>query len=642
MAELDFGRLGFIQDPETGRRCAVWALIVVLAHSRHSFVWPTYSQKLEEVIAGLEAAWAFFGGIPKYLVIDNFPAAVAGADSLHPRLTRGFLEYSQHRGFITDPARVRHPKDKPKVERGVQYVRERFFKGGDFKDLTHLRSEAARWCRDVAGLRIHGTTRRQPLQVFLDEERPALNPWDGEPYEVTHWRTAKVHPDHHVAGQYALYSVPSTRCPPGQQVEIGLGLKLVRIYHRGRLVKVHPRQPRGGRATDAQDYPAELSAYTLRAPDGIKRSAAEPGPAVAEFAERLFDGPLPWAKVRQGHKLIRLGQRYTPERLDSACRRALEVDLIDVRRVERILLQALEQSRASGTSPSTARRTLRPPGQRLRPCKRPSPSVNRVNRIENRRSIMTRIPELTPLLKRLQLGPMAATLPERIALARRDQLDYASFLEIILSDEVNRRADRRLELRLHNAGFEETCRLEDFDWSSAISLDRRLLDAVFSMEFLARHEHVLLVGPAGVGKTFLAQALGYTAVRAGHTVRFCHADDFFRSMTQARVDNSVERTFRSFLSPDLLILDDLGLHRLTAQQSADLYELIISRHRVSSFVITSNRAVEEWLSLFDDSILGNSALDRLANASFQIVIEGASYREKLSPHRKLLGDRGGD
>ena len=252
---------------------------------------------------------------------------------------------------------------------------------------------------------------------------------------------------------------------------------------------------------------------------------------------------------------------------------------------------------------------------------------------------MTRIPELTPLLKRLQLGPMAATRPERIALARRDQLDYASFLEIILSDQVNRRADRRLELRRRAAGFEETCRLEDFDWSAASSLDRRLLDAAFALEFLARHEHLLLVGPAGVGKTFLAQALGYTAVRSGHTVRFCHADDFFRSMTQARVDHSVERTFRS---PDLLILDDLGLHRLTAQQSADLYELIISRHRVSSFGITSNRAVEEWLSLFDDSILGNSALDRLANASFQIVIDGASYREKLSPHRKLLGDRGGD
>ena len=253
---------------------------------------------------------------------------------------------------------------------------------------------------------------------------------------------------------------------------------------------------------------------------------------------------------------------------------------------------------------------------------------------------MTRANDLTPLLKRLQPGPMAATLPERIALARREQLDYASFLEIILSDEVNRRAHRRIELRLQGAGFQEICRLEDFDWSVSIIMDRRLLDAAFSLEFLARHEHVLLVGPAGVGKSFLAQALGYSAVRAGHTVRFSHADDYFRTMAQARVDNSLERTFRSFPTPDLLILDDLGLHRLTARQSADLYELILHRHRVSSFVITSNRAVEEWLGLFDDPILGNSALDRLANASYQIVIEGSSYRERLSPHRALLKAKG--
>lgn len=142
----------------------------------------------------------------------------------------------------------------------------------------------------------------------------------------------------------ALYSVPSSLCPPGQRVEIGLGAKLVRIYHRGRLVKLHPRQPRGGRSTDAADYPAELTHYTLRAPDGIKRSAAEQGPAVGEFADRLFAGPLPWSRIRQGHKLLRLGQRYTPERLDAACRRALEVAHVDVGRVERILVQALEMS----------------------------------------------------------------------------------------------------------------------------------------------------------------------------------------------------------------------------------------------------------------------------------------------------------
>ena len=268
---------------------------------------------------------------------------MAGGDALHPTFTRGFLEYSQRRGFIADAARVRHPKDKPKVERGVPYARERLFKGGDFRDLADVREKAQRWCRDVAGQRIHGTTRRRPLVVFQDEERQALTPWDGEPYEIADWREAKVHQYHHIQCRQSLYSVPSSLCPPGQKVEVKVDSKLVRIYHRGQLIKTHLRQPRGGRTTDPEDYPAELSAYTTTTPDRIKSRAAELGPAVAEFADRLFHGPLPWARIRQGHKLLRLGERYTAQRLDAACRRALAVDLIVVRRVERILVQALEQ-----------------------------------------------------------------------------------------------------------------------------------------------------------------------------------------------------------------------------------------------------------------------------------------------------------
>lgn len=146
--------------------------------------------------------------------------------------------------------------------------------------------------------------------------------------------------------------MPSTLCPPGQRLEGGLGVKLVRILYRCQLVKVHPRQLNGGSPTDTADYPAELSAYTLRAPDAIKRSAAEQGLAVAEFADRLFDGTLPWSRIRQGHKLIRLGERYTPQRLDTACRRAFEVDLIDVGRVERILVQAVERQETPDHPPS--------------------------------------------------------------------------------------------------------------------------------------------------------------------------------------------------------------------------------------------------------------------------------------------------
>jgi len=247
---------------------------------------------------------------------------------------------------------------------------------------------------------------------------------------------------------------------------------------------------------------------------------------------------------------------------------------------------------------------------------------------------MTTASEIKPLLKRLRLGYLLNTLPERLALARREQLDYAAFLQILLADEVTRRDNRNLEMHLQKAGFEEVCHLEDFDWTAEITAERHLLDAVFSLDFINRHEHVLFVGPAGVGKSFLAQALGYATVRAGHSVRFTRADAFFRTLAQSRVDHTLEKTFRSFLSPDLLIVDDFGLQKLTAQQSTDLYELIIARHRQSSFAITSNRAVDEWLGLFADSVLGNSALERLANASYQIVIEGTSYRERLSPHRR--------
>jgi len=260
--------------------------------------------------------------------------------------------------------------------------------------------------------------------------------------------------------------------------------------------------------------------------------------------------------------------------------------------------------------------------------------VTKVKKVKIEEGAMTTTNELKPLLKRLKLGHLLKALPERLALALREQLDYAAFLQIILADEVTRRDNRNMEMHLQKAGFEKVCRLEDFDWTAQVTVERRLVDAVFSLDFLNRHEHVLFVGPVGVGKSFLAQALGYAAVRAGHSVRFSRADAFFRSLAQSRIDHTLAKAFRSFLSPDLLILDDFGLQKLTAQQSTDLYELITAGHRQSSFVITSNRTVEEWLGLFDDPILGNSALDRLANASYQIVVEGASYRERLSPHRR--------
>ena len=346
VAEYDFGKLGYLHDPETERRRTVWAALIVLRYSRHMHVWPMIDQDLDEVVEGLDTAWAFFDGVPQYLVLDNFPAAIARADDYYPRQTRGFLEYSKHRGFASDPARVGHPKDKPRVERGVPYVRERFFKGANFESLAHMRSEAERWCLEVAGLRVHGTTRKKPLIHFDSDERHMLMPWNGEPYEVPNYRTAKVHSDHHIQCLNALYSVPSDRCPPGQRVDVQLTSKVVRISFNGELIKTHPRQEPGGRSTDRNDYPKELRDYTLRSTEHLSRQVARFGPSVAEFAVRLFAGSQPWARIRQGYKLRRLCERYGSAPLEAACAKALSVDLINVHRLESIISQALEKENA--------------------------------------------------------------------------------------------------------------------------------------------------------------------------------------------------------------------------------------------------------------------------------------------------------
>ena len=176
VAEVDFGRLGLVHDATAGRKRYVYGLVVTLCSSRHQYVHVTFTRDLPSLITGIEDAFAFFGGFTKKVVIDNLKAAVVKSDLYAPVFNRTFLEYSQFRGFIIDPARPNDPTGKPKVERGIPYVRKNFFAGKTFRNIVHIQEEAVRWCRDIAGMRVHGTTRKRPLIVFNDEEKTALLP----------------------------------------------------------------------------------------------------------------------------------------------------------------------------------------------------------------------------------------------------------------------------------------------------------------------------------------------------------------------------------------------------------------------------------------------------------------------------------
>jgi len=195
--QIDFAKMGLVYDPGSGRRRVTHALIFTAVYSRHMFVWLTFSQTLAAVIAGCEAAWRFFGGVFRVLVCDNASAIVADADAVNPRFTVGWLDYTQHCGFATDAARVRSPKDKPRVERAVQYVRGNFFAGEEFLDLADAQVRAEKWCRETAGQRIHGTTAARPVEVFAEHEAPALLAVP-EAYDVPIFTQVKVHRDFHL------------------------------------------------------------------------------------------------------------------------------------------------------------------------------------------------------------------------------------------------------------------------------------------------------------------------------------------------------------------------------------------------------------------------------------------------------------
>lgn len=240
-------------------------------------------------------------------------------------------------------------------------------------------------------------------------------------------------------------------------------------------------------------------------------------------------------------------------------------------------------------------------------------------------------PSLKTVLKRLRLSGLLHTLDDRAAYAKKAGLSYAEFLELLLQDEIDRRDHVGLQIRISRAQFEEEQTFENFNWDAAVTFDRDRVRDLFGLGFIDRKEDVLFLGPAGVGKTFLASALGHAACRANRRVMFVRADKMLKDLHQSRADNSTEKVLRSYLALDLLIIDDFGLRKLTQTGSSDMYEVLVGRHKRASTIVTSNRAIDEWVPLFDDPILAQSALDRLAHNAHQVIMEGDSYRKRQGP-----------
>lgn len=240
-------------------------------------------------------------------------------------------------------------------------------------------------------------------------------------------------------------------------------------------------------------------------------------------------------------------------------------------------------------------------------------------------------PELVVTLKRLRLGRIADTLQERLVLADKQDMSIEDLLLLVLNDEVSRRDSAAAGVRARDAGLDPTMRLELWDKTAKVTFEKRMLAELTSLRFLEVHRHIVVLGPVGVGKTFVSQALGHLACLHGYHVRFTRADDMLRRLRQSRFDNSRDAEMTALTTVDLLIVDDFALEPMSKDESRDVYQLFLERTGHGSMIITSNRDTSEWLAMFDDVLLAQSAVDRFKNAAYDFVIEGESYRPRLKP-----------
>src|SRR5712692_4808735 len=242
--------------------------------------------------------------------------------------------------------------------------------------------------------------------------------------------------------------------------------------------------------------------------------------------------------------------------------------------------------------------------------------------------------QLQPRLKRLKLGGMLQTLELRLDQAHQEKLGHLEFLELMLEDEIQRRANKALARRIQRARFEEERTLADFDFAFNAKIPASQIRDLATCGFIERKESVLLVGPVGVGKTHIAQAIGHAACRQGRSVLFDKTARVLSDLGAGHLDATWERRLRRYLSPDLLILDDFGLRAFSERQGEDLYELVSERVRRGSTIVTSNRPPSEWYALFPNAVLAEGALDRLINAAHHITLEGKSFRPRQRPDAK--------
>ena len=335
--QIDYGKLGLLYDPLRQKKRTVYAFIATLSFSRLKFVDIVYRQDQRSFIASHLRMFDFFGGVPRRLVIDNLKSGVITPDLYAPQLNKAYQEMAEHYGCFIDPARVRKPKDKGKVERTVPLVREMFRKALALDpqlDIARANTVARSWCLDTNGRREHGTTHLKPYEAFQNLEREKLLPLPTAHFEVATWKEAKVHPDQFVQFEKKILSVPQAYV--GKTVWVRGTEKLIEIYYQHERIKQHPRNHQT-RLFDRSDFPENVQLMLDdQAVQHLLDRAAAIGP---QFKQFLLEVLSPHAKLnyRRALGLLNFTSKYSAALIEAAAPVAISHQLHVPKQFERVL-----------------------------------------------------------------------------------------------------------------------------------------------------------------------------------------------------------------------------------------------------------------------------------------------------------------
>ena len=339
--QVDFGSVGQLFDPATGRLRTAYVFVATLGFSRHQYAELVFDQKVATWIGVHRRAFAHLGGVPRRVVPDNLKAAVIKALVHDPILGEAYRQMALHYGFLISPTRPATPRHKGKVENGVHYVQRNFMAGQQFTDLPSANRHLQTWVREVAGVRQHGTTRQAPLQLFKEIEQTALQALPIEPFSLCDMRPAKVHPDCHVVVAGSYYSVPYVYV--GQKLDVYIHEQVVQLFQGQKLVATHVRCHTPGQwQTRLEHYPEHKAAYLQRTPAVCRQIANRLGPATRQVVEALL-AERPLERLRSVQAILRLEETVGAQRLEAACARALFFGDGRYRRIKEILNAALDR-----------------------------------------------------------------------------------------------------------------------------------------------------------------------------------------------------------------------------------------------------------------------------------------------------------